>query len=85
MPGRRRTVDRFDLMNRLACGQTQREIAEALPCDYRVLRQMTSEHVRDMGCRTLAQAIAQHVAVRIRAGLPLALKPQVDQLIEKLR
>lgn len=81
--GRKLPVDAGELLDRLAAGERPKAIATAYGCHYVTLRRRLSRHVRALGSKTLEQAIAHHVAQRIKARLPLALHAVVDQVMRR--
>lgn len=81
--GRRSKVDSRVLMDRLAAGRKPRAIATEFDCSYSTIRRRLSRYVRTAGFATVEQAVAHHIAARIKAALPLALRPVVDRLMRK--
>ena len=69
----------------VADGEKPRQIAAELGCTYGTLRRRLSRHVQAIGCTTPEQAVAVHVAEKIRAVLPLALQRHVDLAIKRQR
>lgn len=74
--------DRLTL-ERLSQGSTRKEIAAEIGCSYSTLRRRLSRYVKDIGCRTVEQAVAHHVAGKIKAGMPLALQGVVERLMRR--
>lgn len=81
--GRKGKVDSRVLMDRLAAGEKPRTIAAEFGCSYQTLRNRITRHVHDLGCRTVEQAVAEHVACKIKRALPIALETVVDQVMRK--
>lgn len=81
--GRKGKVDSRVLLDRLAEGTKPRAIAAEFGCSYSTLRRRLSRHVHDAGCATVEQAVAHHVAGKIKRSLPLALHMVVDQVMRK--
>lgn len=81
--GRRSPVNSFELLEGLAAGKKPRAIAAEVGCDYETFRRRLSRHVRSSGFRSVEQAVAHHVADRIRANLPTALHPMVDRVLKR--
>lgn len=71
------------IVERLAGGERPRTIAAELGCSYSTLRRRLSRHVKAIGCATPEQAVAQHVAEKIKRAMPLALQAQVDLVMKK--
>lgn len=76
--GRRPKIDSGELLDALAAGKKPRAIAAAAGCSYSTLRRRLSRHVRFCGFQSVEQAVAQHVATKIRSVLPLAFHGHVD-------
>jgi hypothetical protein len=81
--GRKSKIDPRLVLDRLAQGKKPREIAAEIGCNYQSLRDRTKLVRRAMGCRTSEQAVAVHVAEKIRAVLPLALQGHVDLVLKR--
>ena len=71
------------VLDRLAAGQKQKAIAAELGCSYGWLRTNLSTIVRECGYRSVEQAVAEHVAEKIKKTLPAALHRQVDLAMGK--
>jgi len=65
-------------IQKLSEGKKPRVIAEEAGVSYSTLRRRLARHVHAIGCQTVEQAVAKHVAQRIKERLPLALQAQVD-------
>lgn len=72
------------LMDSLAAGKKPRQIAAEAGCTYQTLRNRLARHVRRSGFATVEQAIAHHVAEKIKARMPLALQAVVDQVLRSI-
>jgi len=66
-------------MDGLAAGKKPLALAAELGCSYSTIRRRLSRYVRSAGFATVEQAVAHHIAARIRAVLPLALRQVVDR------
>lgn len=79
----RKRIDSRDLLDALAAGQKPRSIASQMDCAYSTIRKTITRHVKTSGFQTPEQAVAHHVAERIKKSLPLALQHQVDLVMRK--
>lgn len=77
--GRKRMIDSRELLDGLAAGKRPREIAEQAGVAYQSLRNHLTRYRKVAGFATPEQAVAHHVAERIKASLPLALQSAVDR------
>ena len=71
------------MLERLSQGEKPKAIAAEIGCSYSTLRRRLSRHVQAIGCQTVEQAVAQHVAEKIKREMPLALRAQVDIAVRK--
>ena len=72
-----------EVIAKLAEGKRPREIAAELGTNYETVRRRLSRHVKAIGCATPEQAVAVHVADKIRAVLPTALQGHVDLALRR--
>ena len=72
--------DRLTL-ERLSQGKTRKEIAAEIGCSYSTLRRRLARYVKDLGCRSVEQAVARHVTEKIKAAMPLALQSVVERVM----
>lgn len=80
--GRDQPVDSRLLLDGLAAGKKPQAIAAEVGCAYSTLRRRLSRHVHAQGLQTVEQAVAVHVAEKIKAAMPLALQSTVDRVIK---
>lgn len=73
------------MLDKLAEGEKPQTIAAELGCSYSTLRRRLSRYVHAIGCSTPEQAVAEHVAGKIKRVLPAALQAQVDLVMGKKR
>jgi FixJ family two-component response regulator len=79
----RKRIDSRDLLDALAAGHKPRQIASQMDCAYSTVRKIITRCVHAQGFQTPEQAVAQHVAEKIKKSLPLALQNQVDLVMRK--
>ena len=72
-----------EVIAKLAEGKKPRQIAVELGETYENVRKRLTRHVHAIGCATPEQAVARHVAEKIRAVLPLALQGHVDLAVKR--
>lgn len=81
--GRKTRIDSRELLDRLAAGDKPRTIAAQTGVAYQSLRNHLTRYRKVAGFSTPEQAVAHHVASRIKASLPLALQSTVDLVMRK--
>lgn len=81
--GRKRVIDSKLLLDELAAGKRPRAIAAETGVTYQSLRNHLTRYRKVAGFATPEQAVAHHVAEKIRASLPLALQSTVDRAIRR--
>ena len=59
-------IDAAKVLDLLAAGKMQKQIASELGCSYPHIRATIGKQVKAMGCRTLEQAVAKHVLKRVK-------------------
>lgn len=75
--------DDLDVLDRLADGKKPRAIAAEVGCAYSTVRKRITRTVHMLGFQTPEQAVANRVADRIQAAMPLALKSTVDLVMKR--
>lgn len=81
--GRKAPIDRSVLMDELAAGSALKTIAANTGSSYGCMRTRLSRHLQENGFKTAEQAVAHHVAEKIKTRLPLAFHSIVDQVVKK--
>jgi DNA-binding NarL/FixJ family response regulator len=81
--GKPLTLDTRTLLDSLASGKRGPEIAADAGCSCKTVRNRVSNYRRDAGFNTVHQAVAFHVAEKIKKSLPLALHRTVDFVMRK--
>ena len=71
------------VIEKLSEGEKPKAIADEIGVSYSTLRRRISRYVKAIGCETPEQAVAQHVAEKIKRQMPLALRNQVDLVMKK--
>lgn len=79
MIGRDNPIDSRDLLERISEGIKPRQIALEVGCAYSTIRKRIALVVHDSGCKTLEQAIAKHTVEKIKLGLPLAIRGEIER------
>lgn len=83
--GRSAKVDTLELLDALAAGKKTKQIARELGCHWVTVRRRLARHVKASGFKTPEQAVAHHVAERIKARVPLAVQVIVEQVAQRWR
>ena len=71
-------------IERLAEGKKPRDIADEFGVSYSTLRRRLARHVQAIGCATVEQAVASHVAQKIKNWIPPALHQRVDMALQEI-
>ena len=79
--GRTGQIEFSDLIGRIAEGQRPKRIAGDLGLTVNCVHKRIHHHLRMAGYQTLEQAVAYYVVRKVQAGLPLALRGQLDMLM----
>lgn len=66
----------------LAHGYKPRVIAAEMGCAYQTLRNRINKNVRGRGLKTPEQAVALHIAEKIKSRVPAALHEHIDQIMQ---
>lgn len=74
--------DRLTL-ERLSQGRTRKEIAAEIGCSYSTLRRRLARYVRMLGCQTVEQAVAKHIAGEIAGRLPMAWRGEIERMMRR--
>jgi DNA-binding NarL/FixJ family response regulator len=81
--GRKYPLDTRELFDRLAAGQRPKEISLECGLKSRTVEARIRRYMQPKGIRTPEQAVALHVAEKIKRSLPLALHQTVDFVMRK--